>query len=72
MLCSDSVIVHCVFMKFLDFLLEDPCLDLKFKCSYGFEGFTHPLGREEKSRVKGLVGLENVLRTLEYGLHCMP
>ena len=24
----------------------------------GCEGFTHPLGRKEKSRVKGLVGLE--------------
>ena len=23
--------------------------------------FTHPLGREEKSRVKGLVGFENVV-----------
>ena len=30
------------------------------------------VGREEKSRVKGLVRLENVLRTLDYGLHCMP
>ena len=38
---------------------------------YGCEDFTHPLGREEKSRVKELVGLM-YLRTLEYGLHCMP
>ena len=31
---------------------------------YGCEGFTQHLGREEKSRVKGLVGLENVFENL--------
>ena len=31
---------------------------------YGCEDFTHPLGREDKSRVKGLVGLENVFEYL--------
>ena len=33
-------------------------LELNVKCCYGCEGFTHPLGREEKSSVEGLVGLE--------------
>ena len=31
---------------------------------YGFKDFTHPLGREDKSRVKGLVGLGNVFENL--------
>ena len=34
------------------------------ECCYGCEGFTHPLGREEKSRVKGIVGLKNVFENL--------
>lgn len=31
---------------------------------YRCEGFTHPLGRAEKSKVKGIVGLENVFENL--------
>ena len=31
---------------------------------HGCEELTHPLGREEKSRVKGLVGLGNVVESL--------
>ena len=31
---------------------------------YRCEGFTHPLGREDKSKVKGIVGLENVFENL--------
>ena len=47
------------FMKFRDFSFFNLLvLELNARCCYGCEGFTHPLGREEKSRVKGLVGLE--------------
>lgn len=53
--CCECVLCSC---SFLDFLSLSSCFDLNVKCCYGCEGFTHPLGREEKSRVKGLVGLE--------------
>ena len=39
------------------FFLDCFGFDFNVKCCYGCEGFTHPLGREEKSRVKGLIGL---------------
>ena len=42
------------FSSFLNLLV----LELNVKCCYGCDRFTHPLGREDKSRVKSLVGLE--------------
>ena len=67
MLCCDE---HRVWISIIFFLLIFH--NFVHVCCCGCEGFTHPLGREEKSKVKGLFGLENVLRTLEYVLHCMP
>ena len=57
------MLLHLIFSLFIHFVMY---------VVYGCKDFTHPFGREEKSKVKGLVRHENILRTLEYGLHCMP
>ena len=50
--------VQCFHENFLIFFLDPFGSNLIVKCCYGCDGFTHPLGREEKYKVKGLVGLE--------------
>ena len=58
-LCCDEH-EFCIFTDLLLFIFHD----FVHEFCYGCEGFTHPLGREEKSRVKGLVRLENVFESL--------
>ena len=49
------IVFHEIFVSF--FFLDPFVFDWNVKCCYGCEGFTHPLRREEKSRVKGLINL---------------
>lgn len=52
--------------------MENDCIDFlsliffifDMSVVHGCDDFGHPLGREEKSRVKGLFGLENLVERL--------